>query len=233
MEVEPRGEADVERNGSVALECADAAGAREAVRMRRDVQVEWESTKTRRNTVVEEEEASVTMNIICAVQLTYIPESPPEPPDETTQHPNKPSSVELEGGTSGDASGDEELLNVSEHECKQREEETSPRSGPDNPDNPGGKTAAPGGVHSNPEGSKSGRTAPSTRRTHHVAVEGHEACGCAGGVESRRGCSGLAQKHCRQCRIRICHISEGRGNECAMSRNRARTQEANWACGTY
>ena len=44
------------------------------------------------------------------------------------------------------------LLNVSEHERKlleQRVKETSPsRNAPDDPDDPGGETAAPGGVHS-------------------------------------------------------------------------------------
>jgi hypothetical protein len=110
--------------------------------------------------------------------------APAEPPDEAANRQNDPPSVELEGErmlypscdvgpTSGNAhasgatQGDEDprnrpkgapdTLEQSRQRSKSQEEENSPSRAPDDPDEPGGETAAtPGDLHSTQEGPRAG-----------------------------------------------------------------------------
>ena len=109
--------------------------------------------------------------------INNIPEGPPDPPappDKPASQQNVPLSIELEGerrlvmssedaciSDEVDASGasghiedarkwPKNLWNVSEcvrEQLEQRGKENSPRRAPDEPYNPGGKAAIPGGVH--------------------------------------------------------------------------------------
>ena len=110
IQVEPGGETDAERNGSVAHESADAGVDGEVVGMCQDVQDEAERSRTRRGDPIEGERPSALAHGQSTRadeddQRTQtvdddVPEGPPEPPpppDEPAQRPNVPPSVELEG----------------------------------------------------------------------------------------------------------------------------------------
>jgi hypothetical protein len=114
VQVEPGGETEAKRNGSIAHGNADAEVDSEVVGAHRDAQVDVESAQTPRDTTSKGERARATAHTRSTTtdeetgqrtetDVDDIPEDPPDPftplpmPDQPARPQNEPPSVELEG----------------------------------------------------------------------------------------------------------------------------------------
>ena len=129
VQVEPGGETAVERDGSAAHECADAAADDRAEEAHGAVQDEAERSATCLNALIEGERGSALAqgrltttdepdNQRSETSVDNIPRAPPEPPppvhtpDKPTHRKNEPPSVKLEGERCTSASFDIRLTST-------------------------------------------------------------------------------------------------------------------------